>query len=343
MGVKFNIKSFTWVILTSVLSLLFLFLSTILFWPQNNPHKIIKVKIESGTSLKGISELLFKEKIISNKTSFKWAVQILGKEKQLPTGTFRLINSNSNYSIINQFINGSPEVVKVRILEGWNKHQLAEHLSKSMGFNIDKIISLIDDKNYISKQEIISNSLEGYLFPDTYFFFEGEKIESVLSQLVSQYKRFWTEKNIRRAKKIGLSEHDVTTLASIIEGEAIYDIERPKISAVYHNRLSINMKLQADPTIQYIISDGPRRLLNKDLRIESPYNTYLHKGLPPGPISSPGKESLRAALFPEVNDFIYFVATGNGYHTFSTNKHDHDKAKQKLQTLRRKIREKRKI
>jgi len=144
-------------------------------------------------------------------------------------------------------------------------------------------------------------------------------------------------------KKLGLSKHEVTTLASIIEGEAIYDIERPKISAVYHNRLNINMKLQADPTIQYIISDGPRRLLNKDLRIESPYNTYLHKGLPPGPINSPGKESLKAALFPEVNDFIYFVATGDGYHTFSTNERDHNMAKKKLQKLRRKIRKKRKI
>ena len=103
------------------------------------------------------------------------------------------------------------------------------------------------------------------------------------------------------------------------------------------------MKLQADPTIQYIISDGPRRLLNKDLRIESPYNTYLHKGLPPGPINSPGKESLKAALFPEVNDFIYFVETGDDYHTFSTNERDHNMAKKKLQKLRRKIRKKRKI
>ena len=343
MGKKFNKKFYSWLILISVLSLFFISLSTILFWPQNNPHKIIKIKIESGSSLTGISELLFEKKIISNKTSFKLAVQILGKEKQLPTGTFRLVNSNSNYSIINQFINGSPEVVKVRILEGWNKYQLAEHLSKSMGFDTYEILSLIEDENYISELDIMSKSLEGYLFPDTYYFFEGERIKSVLSQLVGQYKRFWTDTNIRRAKKIGLTKHEVTTLASIIEGEAIYDIERPKISAVYHNRLKINMKLQADPTIQYIITDGPRRLLNKDLRIKSPYNTYLNKGLPPGPINSPGKESLKAALFPEINDFIYFVATGDGYHTFTTNERDHNKAKKKLQALRRKIRKKRKI
>ena len=342
MGKKLNIKSFLWITLISVSSLFFLSLSTILLWPQNKSNKIIKIKIEPGTSLNGISELLYRKKIIENKTSFKLAVKILGKEKQLPTGTFRFVNSKSNYTIIDQFINGSPEVVKVRILEGWNKHQLAEHLSKSMGYDLNKILSLIDDNNFISKQNIISNSLEGYLFLILIFSFEGEKIESVLSQLVNQYNKFWTDSNVRRAKDLGFSKHDITTLASIIEGEAIYDIERPKISAVYHNRLKINMKLQADPTIQYIITDGPRRLLNKDLRKKSPYNTYLHKGLPPGPINSPGKESLRAALFPEVNDFIYFVATGDGYHTFTTNERDHNKAKQKLQKLRKKL-EKEKI
>jgi UPF0755 protein len=102
------------------------------------------------------------------------------------------------------------------------------------------------------------------------------------------------------------------------------------------------MRLQADPTIQYIIPDSPRRLLNKDLKIISAYNTYLHKGLPPGPINSPGKESIRAALYPEKNDFIYFVATGDGYHTFSTNENDHNRAKRKLQKLRREHRKKRK-
>lgn len=343
MGNNFNIKSSLWVILVSATSIVTLSIFHILFWPQNNPHKIIKVKIESGSSLKGISELFYNKKIISSKASFELAVRILGKEKQLPTGTFRLVNSNSNYSIINQLIYGSPEIIKVRLLEGWNKVQLADHLSSSMSFDKKNILKLIGNKDFILKHGINSNSLEGYLFPDTYYFFEGEKVESVLSQLINEHNKFWTDQNIKRAEILGLTKHEVVTLASIIEGEAIYDVERPKISAVYHNRLDIDMKLQADPTIQYIISDGPRRLLNKDLKIESPYNTYLYKGLPPGPINSPGKESLRAALYPEKNDFIYFVATGDGYHTFTTNERDHNKAKRKLQKLRRKIRKKRKI
>ena len=127
---------------------------------------------------------------------------------------------------------------------------------------------------------------------------------------------------------------EVITLASIIEGEVVQDVERPTVSSVYHNRLNIDMRLQADPTIQYILTDGPRRLLRKDLFIESPYNTYRHSGLPPGPIGNPGYPSIKAALWPADTEFIYFVATGDGYHTFSRTLEEHNTAKQKLQKLR---------
>lgn len=312
----------------------------ILFWPQNNPNKIVKITVVPGSTLKNISKLLHDNKILTNKKVFSWAVQLLGKEKKIPIGTFRLVNAKSNYSIIDQLIYGAPEIKKVRILEGWNVNQIASHLSKTMGFDSLEVINLVSDRKYISKNDIKATSLEGYLSPDTYLFFEGDNPNSVLSQLVSEYNTFWNTKHRNRAKEIGFTEHEVVTMASIIEGEAIYNSERPRISAVYHNRLNINMKLQADPTIQYIIPGGPRRLLNKDLRVQSPYNTYLHKGLPPGPINSPGKESLTAALYPEENDFIFFVATGDGYHTFTTNEKDHNKAKRKLQKLRREHRRK---
>ena len=206
-----------------------------------------------------------------------------------------------------------------------------------MSFDSSEVIKLAHDKDFILKNGLEVNSLEGYFFPDTYLFFKGETPSNVLSYLVKQHKIFWNKTYEIRAEQINLSKHEVVTLASIIEGEAIFNNERPKISAVYHNRLNINMKLQADPTIQYIIDEPPRRLLNKDLKIKSPYNTYLNKGLPPGPINSPGKHSLLAALFPEENDFLFFVAKGDGYHTFSTNKRDHDKAKRKFQKIRRKI------
>jgi UPF0755 protein len=342
MAKKFKTKSSLLTGIIFFISLILISISAILFWPQHNPHKIIKITVESGSTLKNISNLLANKNIISNKNIFSLAVMIMGKEKELPTGTFRIVNAKSNYSIIQQLVYGAPEIKKVRILEGWNVNQIVDHLSITMGFDSLALVKLIENEKFISKHGINGRSLEGYLSPDTYFFFEGESPESVIAQLIKEYKTFWNTNNYKRAKELSLTEHEVVTLASIIEGEAIYDSERSKISAVYHNRLKINMKLQADPTIQYIIPDSPRRLLNRDLRIKSPYNTYLNKGLPPGPINCPGKESIKAALYPEQNDFIYFVATGDGYHTFSTNENDHNRAKQKLQKLRREHRKKRK-
>ena len=315
----------------------------VLFWPQDNDHLVARVKVKPGMSLSGISNMLYENNIISNKLMFQWAVKILGKEKNIPIGTFRLVKAKSNYKIIDQLVYGAPEVIKVRLLEGWDIEKMAEYLSEKMDFDKTEFIHLTKDKKFLERNQIDANTLEGYLHPDTYHFFKGDTPESVLVYLIKQYKLFWTRSFKNRAELLGFTENEILTLASIIEGEALYDDERPKISAVYHNRLKLNMKLQADPTIQYIIDDAPRRLLNKDLRIKSPYNTYLHKGLPPGPINSPGKKSILAALYPEENDFLYFVANGEGYHSFSTNERDHNIAKRRLQKIRRKFKKKQKI
>ena len=135
--------------------------------------------------------------------------------------------------------------------------------------------------------------------------------------------------------------YEALILASIIEREAVLSSEQEKIASVFLARLEINMKLQADPTVQYIIDDGPRRLLNKDLRIKSLYNTYIYQGLPPGPINSPGEQSLIAALSPQANDYLYFVAKGDGYHTFSRNEKEHERAKRAFQRVRKKVKRER--
>jgi UPF0755 protein len=155
--------------------------------------------------------------------------------------------------------------------------------------------------------------------------------------MVSEYQDHISDDMRNRITELGFSELQLITLASIIEGEAIYDEERKNISSVYHNRLNKGMRLQADPTIQYIIKDGPRRLLNKDLNIESPYNTYLNEGLPIGPINNPGLKSILAALYPAESEYIYFVAKGDGYHTFSRTQKEHNFAKRKLNRLRKKV------
>ena len=340
MGKKFNKNQLILIYFSLIVSITILFCSIILLFPQKNKHHHSTVSIRSGFTLSKISNILFEKNVISNKRMFELAALIMGKEKEFPIGTFQLINAYTNYEIINQLVNEPPEVIKVRILEGWDTRKIASYLSKTMNFDSTLVMGLTRDRDFIMQNGLDVKSLEGYFFPDTYFFFKGENPSNVLSGLIEQHKLFWNRTYEIRAKQINLSKHEIVTLASIIEGEAIFNSERPKISAVYHNRLNINMKLQADPTIQYIINEPPRRLLNKDLRIKSPYNTYLNKGLPPGPINSPGKHSLLAALFPEENDFLFFVARGDGYHTFSTNKRDHDKAKKKFQKIRKKLKRK---
>ena len=250
------------------------------------------------------------------------------------------MDTQSNYDIIKQLVYGSPELIKVRLLEGWSVKQIAAHLNDVMGFEPDEILDISKDYQFLKKHNIKASTIEGYLFPNTYLFFNGDTPTSVLDNVVSEYKNFWRDAFRDRARELNMTEHEVVTLASIIEGEAIYDKERPTISGVYHNRLNRGMRLQADPTIQYIIEDGPRRLLNRDLKIDSPYNTYKNKGLPPGPINSPGAQSLKAALYPEENEYLFFVARGDGYHTFTTNEKDHNNAKKQLQKLRRKLRKK---
>lgn len=312
----------------------------ILFWPQRNPFVVTKVTVTPGLSLTALSEQLSEKNIISNDRMFRWAVKIMGKEKEIPIGTFRLVNANSNYAIIKQLVYGSPEVRKVRLLEGWTMKQIAEHLSEVMGFDTAEILELANDPGYLSSHGINGNSTEGFLFPDTYFFFDGDSPKTILDALLTEYKNFWTLANRTRAQELKMTENEVVTLASIIEGEAIFNEERPIISGVYHNRLNRGMRLEADPTIQYIIEDGPRRLLDTDLKIDSRYNTYLHKGLPPGPVNSPGKKSLTAALYPEENEFLFFVAKGDGRHTFTRNIEDHNRAKREFQKIREKFKRK---
>ena len=312
-------------------------LITIFYWPQNNMLREIKVTINHGESLSIVSKKLFKKGVITNEVIFQLATKIRGLDTSIPVGTFLLKNVRVNNNIIDQLVNGNPERKKITLLEGWTIKQILGHLSKEMGFNYNNVYSLINNANFITSFGIEAENLEGYLYPDTYYFFEGENEESVIKRLIAEYKYFWTDSNIAKAKSINFTQHQILTLASIIEGEAIFDSERPIISAVYHNRLNKGMKLQADPTVQYIIKDGPRRLLNKDLRIKSPYNTYLYGGLPPGPINSPGFKSLNAALYPQENDYLYFVAKGDGYHTFSKNEKEHERAKRAFQRIRRKV------
>ena len=327
----------------SVLSGMLAYYVIILLWPQSHIDDAVSISISKGSTLIDISTELHSKKVIKNRSSFILAVKMLGYEKDIPAGKFNIDNVSTNYSLVNKLINSVNVSKKVTILEGWSINEIAEKLHSSLKIDKKSFLNASKNKALLNKWDIKSTSFEGYLFPNTYQFDEDVSPIKIIDKMVSEYKKNVTKKMYDRMSKINLNENEVLTLASIIEGEAIYDSERPTISGVYHNRLKKGMRLQADPTIQYIIDDSPRRLLNKDLKIKSPYNTYLNYGLPPGPINNPGLESIKAALYPEEIDFLYFVAKGDGYHTFSKTEKEHNKAKRAFQKVRRKMRKVKKV
>ena len=330
-------QSFVGILAAVVLGILLAFYSLILLWPQGNPYDSVKVTIPKGASLKEVSTTLQDYNIIRNERSFLLAVKTLGYEKDMPAGRFKLVKASTNFDIIDQLVNGIQVNKRVTILEGWTIDVIAEELHDKIGIDQDEFKSACTNELLLWKWGISEKTVEGYLFPNTYLFSEEEDVQDIIGRMINEYKQRITLEFRDRMQELGMEEKEIITLASIIEGEAIYDKERAVISGVYHNRLNIGMRLQADPTIQYIIDDSPRRLLNKDLKIKSPYNTYLNKGLPPGPINNPGIESIKAALYPAETDYIYFVARGDGYHTFSRTKEEHNIAKRKFQKIRRQL------
>ncbi|MEA1880963.1 MAG: endolytic transglycosylase MltG [Candidatus Marinimicrobia bacterium] len=331
-------QSFIGITAAVVLGVLLASYSLVLLWPQGNPYNSVKVTIPRGASLKEVSAQLQDHNVIRNKRSFLLAVKALGYEKDIPAGRFKLVKAETNFDVIDQLVNGIQLNKRVTILEGWTVSMVAQELEIKLGMDSQLFENACKNKLLLWKWGIEGNTFEGYLFPETYQFSEDEVPQVVINRMVEEFEENFTEDLSVRMEELGMTMTEVITLASIIEGEAIYNRERPIIAGVYHNRLKQGMRLQADPTIQYILEDGPRRLFNKDLKIESPYNTYLNYGLPPGPINNPGIESIKAALYPAETEYLYFVARGDGYHTFSRTQEEHTKAKRKFQKLRRKAR-----
>jgi UPF0755 protein len=187
-------------------------------------------------------------------------------------------------------------------------------------------MKLAKDSKFLWAHRIHAPSIEGYIFPDTYLIPKGMPAEEAVGAMIDRMRGKFSELMIQRMDQLGMSEREVLTLASIIEKEAVIDSERSLISAVYHNRLKKSMPLQADPTAIYGIKSSREKITREDLLKRTPYNTYVIKGLPPGPIASPGLKSIMAALYPADVPYLYFVSRDDRSHQFSTNIEDHEKA-----------------
>jgi UPF0755 protein len=248
---------------------------------------------------------------------------------QLKAGEYQFAKPESLEEVITKIAAGRVYYHRVTIPEGLELAQIATIFVESGFGTQDRFLSLMNDTGPIAELDSSANNLEGYLFPETYFLTSGMSELEILELMLRNFRDFWSEANRQRSKDLDMTLREVLTLASLIEKETGLDHERPLVSAVFHNRLQRNMKLACDPTVIYAVKqvkpyDGV--IHRSDLELDSPYNTYLYPGLPPGPIANPGRRSIEAALFPAESDYLYFVSRNDGSHIFSTNYRDHHRA-----------------
>jgi len=302
----------------------------------------VELSVAEGSSLGRIAKQLSEANLIGDIRSFKIAAALMRADKLMQPGVFLLPRGARNVQIIRHLLKPGIQTRNVTIPEGLNLREIAGLLGEKLKIDSAEFVRLCHDSTIIRRLGVYAASLEGYLFPETYNFYRNTGAAEIIERMAGLFHREFSDSMLALGAQLGLSRHSIVTLASIIQGEVMNWDEARLVSAVYHNRLRKRIRLGADPTIQYIIPDSPRRLLNRDLKIDSPYNTYKYYGLPPGPINNPGRLALEAAVNPADVDYIYFVAKGNGSHFFNTDHKGHERDKAKLQKIRRKVaREKR--
>ena len=284
----------------------------------------IRFEVKEGETFSNVVDRLYDQKIIPSKFNFRIAAFLYGAETKIKAARFYIPNDISYLDLLDLFINGPADYLRtIRINDGQTIKWLGAKVKRDLRIDSASFVDLARDKEFIKSLGLNISSLEGYLFSKTYKLYERSSPEEALKIFYKGFQEFFNDSLKARAKEIGLSVNQVLTLASIIKGETDKVEEMPIISGVYHNRLKIGMRLQADPTIQYLLPGGWRRLTYKDLAIESPYNTYKYSGLPPAPINNPGAAAIMAALYPEKNKYLYFVADGKGGHKFSKSYTEH--------------------
>jgi UPF0755 protein len=284
------------------------------------------IQIPSGATLHRVSSLLKERSIVESPRLFMLLARWRGVDTQIKPGKYYLSRRMLPNEVLNKLISGDQVRYTITIPEGLTVAQIAS-LFDGMGLaRKEKFIQLATDSAFIASLGMDDQSLEGYLFPDTYRFYWGIGEERVIRRLVQRFNRIYNREFKNRADEINLTRREVVTIASIVERETGVRDERPLVSAVLHNRLNKNMRLQCDPCVIYGLENFNGDLTRKELETYTPYNTYLVAGLPPTPIANPGKDSLHAALYPANSDSLYFVAKNDGTHYFSRSLPEHNHA-----------------
>ncbi len=292
----------------------------------------VTIHIKKGSSVSGIARMLQRNKIISSYYYFRIYYRIFFSKASFKTGEYRFDRPMTMKEVIEKLYQGKVVLHKITIKEGMIIKEVAAYLGKYHNINAQDFINHAGSPHLIQALDSKAPDLEGYLFPDTYMVHKGITAEEMVELTVAKFKEHFTHSMKWRADELNLSVREIVTLASLIEKETSAREERFLISSVFHNRLRIGMPMGCDPTIIYALKRDnlyKGKLGWAELKYDSPYNTRLHRGLPPGPICSPGYASIEAALYPENTKYLYFVAKDSRSHYFSENLGEHNRAVKK--------------
>lgn len=291
--------------------------------PHGAPARVI---IPRGASFGQAADSLARSGIIGSPKLFRLYGRITGGDRNIKPGTYLLKHGTPWSDIIGAMNGGHGLVNTITIPEGFTVSQITPLLARTLKVPVDSVQAAMRDTVLLARLDVPNPTLEGYVFPDTYAFPIGTTARQAVREMVYAFERRWKPDWDSSAVDLKINRNDLVTMASIVEKEARVPEERPVIAAVYYNRLRRGMLLQADPTVQYALGHHVGRVLYKDLTVESPYNTYVHKGLPPGPVASPGAASLAAAANPANVPYLYFVASPDGHHEFRMTLEEHTSA-----------------
>ncbi len=289
-------------------------------------ERYVAVEIPPGASFYDVTDILREKGLIRYKEAFYLLALLKKAPERIKAGEYDLYSSMSPSDILNTLLEGKVRGYRIPIPEGFTVRQIAARLAANGLADEKRFVDSAYDDELLSSLDIEGESVEGYLFPDTYVLSRSMGEEKIIRFMVDQLRRKITFKMSERMSEIGFSMREILTLASIIEKEGGSKEEKPLISAVFHNRLRRGMKLQSDPTVIYDMKDFDGNITKRDLLRKTPYNTYRIQGLPRGPICNPGMDAIIAALYPAPVNYLYFVSKNNGAHHFSSNLIDHNKA-----------------
>ncbi len=309
------------------------YVAAFLLTPFHGRSSVAEIEVRRGDTFSAVARALADKGVVSHPRLFVFWAWLHGLDTRVQRGLYRFDGAVSPRSVLDGFVRGRTVVNKVTIPEGFTVRQIGRLLERKGLVTPERFAAAVSEPAVLAS--LGTGSMEGYLFPATYLFRGLATEEEIVKTMFTVFKDTFTAEMEARAGQLGLTRHELVTLASIIEKEGGPVEEMPMVSAVFHNRLKREMRLQSDPTVIYGLEDFNGDLTREDLRTPGPYNTYRIDGLPPGPIANPGLAAMKAALFPADVGYLYFVSRNDGSHHFSENLREHNAAVRKYQKNRR--------